>query len=61
MRGVNRFFAQIKNQIYDKQATGPDQLWVGDVTYLSVNGVWRYLAVVMDLYSRKIVSWSLSK
>ena len=52
--GVNRFFARIGNQIYDQQATGPDQIWVGDVTYLEVNGVWRYLAVVMDLYSRKI-------
>ena len=59
--GVNRFFAQIKNEIHDKQATGPDQICVGDVTYLQVNGVWRYLAVVMDLYSRKIVGWSLSK
>ena len=59
--GVNRFFARIGNQIYDQQATGPDQIWVGDVTYLEVNGVWRYLAVVMDLYSRKIVGWSLSR
>jgi putative transposase len=59
--GVNRFFAKIKNEIYDQEATGPDQIWVGDVTYLRVNGVWRYLAVVMDLYSRKIVGWSLSR
>jgi transposase InsO family protein len=59
--GLNRFFARIGNEIRDKQATGPDQIWVGDVTYLEVNGVWRYLAMVMDLYSRKIVGWSLSR
>ncbi len=59
--GVNRFFSKIKNELYDKEATGPDQIWVGDVTYLEVNGNWRYLAVVMDLYSRKVVGWSLSK
>jgi len=58
---LDRFYASIRNQIHDLEATGPDQIWVGDVTYLRVNGEWRYLAVILDKFSRRVVGWSLSK
>jgi len=39
----------------------PDRVWVSDITYLWTKEGWLYLAVVMDLYSRKIVGWSMDK
>jgi putative transposase len=38
---------------------GPDQIWVTDITYIRTWQGWLYLAAVLDLYSRKIVGWSM--
>lgn len=38
----------------------PDRVWVGDVTFIATREGWLYLAVMLDLYSRKIVGWSMS-
>lgn len=35
-------------------------VWAGDVTYLRTNQGWMYLAIVMDLYSRRVIGWSIS-
>ena len=44
----------------DFLADAPDQKWSGDITYIATRQGWLYLAVVMDLFSRKIVGWSTS-
>src|SRR5690606_11566912 len=41
-------------------ATGPNQLWVADITYIPTRAGFLYLAVVLDAWSRKIVGWSLA-
>lgn len=38
----------------------PNERWVSDITYIPTMAGWLYLAVVMDLYSRKIVGWAMS-
>lgn len=40
-------------------APQPNQVWVGDITYLATDEGWLYLAVVLDLFSRKVVGWSM--
>jgi putative transposase len=37
----------------------PNQVWVGDLTYIPTAEVWLFLAVVIDLFSRKVVGWSM--
>jgi putative transposase len=37
----------------------PNRVWAGDITYLQTREGWLYLAVVLDLYSRRVVGWSM--
>jgi transposase InsO family protein len=39
--------------------SGPNQAWAGDITYIATEEGWLFLAVVIDLFSRKVVGWSM--
>jgi transposase InsO family protein len=39
----------------------PDRVWAGDITFIPTREGWLYLAVLLDLYSRKVVGWSMSE
>ncbi|AGQ91094.1 transposase IS3 [Vibrio parahaemolyticus O1:Kuk str. FDA_R31] len=43
----------------DFTATAPNQKWAGDITYLATSEGWLYLAVIIDLYSRQVIGWSM--
>ncbi len=45
----------------DFKVDGPDQVWVGDITYIWTDEGWLFLATVIDLFSRKVVGWSMSE
>jgi transposase InsO family protein len=42
-------------------ADAPNESWVGDITYLDTHQGWLYLAVLIDLYSRRVVGWAMSE
>ena len=58
---LHRFFGQHPNRLWAGGATRPDQIWVGDITYLPVGGRWRFLAVVLDQCSRRVLAWRLGR
>ena len=43
----------------DFSATAPNQKWVGDISYIWTEEGWMYLSVVIDLYSRAVIGWSI--
>lgn len=45
----------------DFSAKAPNEVWTGDITYIRTREGWLYLAVVLDLYSRKVIGWSMGK
>ncbi|MBU9843665.1 IS3 family transposase [Rahnella ecdela] len=44
----------------DFYASGPNQKWAGDITYLRTDEGWLYLAVIIDLWSRAVIGWAMS-
>jgi putative transposase len=57
MPGTRKFFESVESKAHRIEVQRPDQLWVGDITYVQVQGEKRYLATVMDRYSRRLVGW----
>ena len=48
------------NLVKDMTVTQPNQVWVSDITYVRLMRGFVYLAVILDLFSRKVVGWALS-
>lgn len=44
----------------DFTAPAPNRVWVGDITYVPTRDGWLYLAVLLDLFSRRIIGWAMS-
>jgi len=50
----------VPNLAHGLVPSGPDQLWVADITYLRLQEEFAYLAVVLDAFSRRVVGWALA-
>lgn len=60
--GQHEFYSATGNQLkHEAAATSPGVQWAGDYTYIKTRHGWLYHAVVLDLYSRKVVGWSFSR
>ena len=62
-RTTNSFhrFRVWPNLVKELAITRPDQVWVADITYIRIRGGFAYLFLVTDVYSRKIVGWTLGE
>jgi len=60
--GLKRFTERGENlRLGQDEAHDINRVWVADITYLKVRGQYKYLTAIMDLYSRRIISWSLTE
>ena len=51
----------VANLLTGKIVNAPDTVWVSDITYIKTYEGWLYLAVVLDIFSRSVVGWSMSE
>lgn len=49
------------NRLPGRRLTGVNQAWAGDLTYIRIANGFVYLAVILDLYSRKVIGWAVSR
>jgi transposase InsO family protein len=54
-------FRVYPNLVREKVVTGLNQVWVADITYIRIQNGFVFLAVVLDLYSRRVIGWGISK
>ena len=54
-------FLIVPNLIRGLAPSGPDQIWVADITYIRLRESFAYLAVILDSFSRKVVGWALAE
>ena len=60
--GLHTFYSSTGNQLkHMDDATRSGTHWVGDFTYIKTRAGWLYHAIVLDIYSRKVVGWSFSR
>jgi transposase InsO family protein len=59
--GLHRFYGQHPNRLPVGGARRCNQVWLGDITYLPVGHGWRFLAIVLDQYSRRVLAWRLGR
>jgi transposase InsO family protein len=57
----NHSFPRYPNLVEDLEITRPDQVWVADITYIRLRREFVYLAVLMDVFTRSIRGWHLSR
>ena len=54
-------YARFENLIKDRQATHPDEIWASDLTYIKLGSGFVYLSVILDVFTRSIRGWHLSR
>lgn len=60
--GLKRFIERGENlRLNQDEPKAINRVWVSDITYIKVRETYKYLIVIMDLYSRRILSWSLTE
>jgi putative transposase len=53
-------YPRYENLVKDLEITYPDQVWVGDITYIRLKNSFVYLAVILDVFTRSVRGWCLS-
>lgn len=57
----NHNYPIYENLVKNREVNGPNEVWVADITYIRIKTCFVYLAVILDLFSRKVVGWALSR
>jgi putative transposase len=57
--GQKTIIAAVPNRLKEHKAIAPNQIWVGDFTYLWYKGRYIYLATVLDMFTREVIGWQI--